>query len=272
MTRVAGDLDQINIGWGLDQSAEKTYIDLSVTAKPDTKTAEEMATASQAETNFANFRMADAATVWAIASPIPEAKQEIAASLLEAVRGQALEHIEKHAPEASRDAGKEVIADGFALFTKIIKSGRIDAVFTGLLSPDAATGLGAFYVADGDLFDKIVHKVVKGITAEHPEVAQFVKLDAQTVEGHKVHIISIPIPEDAKDRENVVKLIGEKLTIVIAVGKENVYVGAGRDAGDKLKKAAEASGQTGSKSVPPVSISYAMQPIASASCRAGQAG
>ena len=34
-TRVAGDLDQINIGWGLDRLAEKTYIDLSVTAKPE---------------------------------------------------------------------------------------------------------------------------------------------------------------------------------------------------------------------------------------------
>ena len=28
----------------------------------------------------------------------------------------------------------------------------------------------------------------------------------------------------------MVKLIGEKLDVVIAVGKENVYVGAGRDA------------------------------------------
>jgi hypothetical protein len=272
VTRVAGDLDQIHFGWGLDRAAEKTYLDLSVTAKPDTKTAEEMATASQAETNFANFRMADAATVWAIASPIPEAKQEIATSLLEVIRGQALGHIGKDAPESERDAHKEIVGEGFELLTKIIKSGRIDAVVTGLLSHDSATGLGAFYVADGDLFDKFVHSIVKGIKSEHPKVDQFVKLDAETVEGHKVHIITIPIPEDFDGRENLVKLIGEKLIVVIAVGKDNVYVGAGRDVGDKLKKAAVASGQTGPKSVPPVSISYAIQPIAGAVAELGKPG
>ena len=269
MTRVAGELDQIDIGWGLDRKAGNVFLDLSVTAKPDTKTAEEMAAAADAETNFADFRMADAASLWAIASPIPEAKQELAASVIEAVRGKAMNQI-KTFPHNMRETEKQVASDVLDLIAKIVKSGRVDGVMTGLLTPDSATGLGAFYVADGELFDKIVHTIVKANEKEHPELAQYVKLDAETVEGHKIHIVSIPIPADAKNRETVVKLIGEKLDIVIAVGKENVYVGAGRDAGEKLKKVAEASAKTGPKTVPPLCICYAIGPIADVVAEVGK--
>lgn len=273
VARVASELDQINIGWGLDHKAGNTYFDLDVTAKPDTKTAEDMALAAQAKTNFADFRMADAASLWAIASPISADRQELAASLIDVIRGQAMSQIEKHAPQGKRETAKDIVRNSLDLLTKIVKSGRIDGVMTGLLTPESATGLGAFYVADGELFDKILHGVVKAIEEEHPDVAQFVRLDAETVQGHKVHIISIPIPEDAKNRETVVKLIGEKLEVVIAVGKENVYLAAGgdaRDVGEKLKKAAEASAKTGPKPVPPLSICYAAGPIAEVVAEVGK--
>ena len=56
MTRVCGELDQVVFGWGLDRTAEKTFVDVSVTAKPDTETAEEMGLAAKSTTNLAGFR------------------------------------------------------------------------------------------------------------------------------------------------------------------------------------------------------------------------
>ena len=61
VTRVLGELDQVVFGWGLDRTAEKTFIDVSVTAKSGTKTAEEMGLAAKATTNFAGFRVPGAA-------------------------------------------------------------------------------------------------------------------------------------------------------------------------------------------------------------------
>ena len=270
IVRVIGDLDQINLGWGLDRSEEKTYLDLSVTAKPGTVTAAEMAMASQAKTNFAGFRVPEAASLWAIAAPIPPAKQEVAASIIDAVRGKFRSEIDKKTPEARREAAKEVSGEIFDMLDKVVKSGRIDAVCTGLLGPKAATGLAAVYVGDGELFDKMLHTLAKAIEEDHPEVAQFVKLDADTAEGHKIHKISIPIPENAENRETVVQYIGEQLDIVIAVGKENVYVAAGRDAGTRLKKAFEASKARGAETVSPVDISYAIKPIAAAIAAVGK--
>jgi hypothetical protein len=228
-----------------------------------------MAMAAECKTNFAGFRIPEAAALYAVAAPMPEAKQQVAESLIAVVRGKAIDHIQKHAPEHERKHVEQVAGDSFDLLTKIVKSGRIDATVTGLLGEDSATGLGAFYVADGKLFDKVVHGAVKHIETEHPEVAQFVQLDAANVNGLNIHKVSIPIPDNAENRENVVKFIGEKLEVVIAVGEENVYVAAGRDAAEKLKAAVRTSKEAGTKTVAPVKFSYAAQPFAAAVAAVG---
>ncbi len=275
LVRVVGDLDQINAGWALDRTAGKTYVDFSVTAKPGTETAAEMAMASQATTMFAGFRPADAMSMWAIASAIPQAKQEIAASLTTAVRGKVLSEIEKNTPEKKRGTAKEVAGNVFDLLAKIITAGRIDAVLTSEVGPNSATGLGAAYVADGALLDKILHEVVAAAEEEHPELAQYVNLDAETVNGLKVHKVSIPVPGRVENRgplvQQLVQLIGEDFDVIIAVGKENVYFAAGRDAEAKLKKAIDSSNETGSKAVSPLIVSFAIEPITDAIAVEGKA-
>jgi len=260
--RVFGDLDEVSFGWALDRKAGNTYVDLNVTAKSGTTTAQELALAAESKTNFAGFRLPDAMFTASIAGVIPPAKQEIALGFIGMVRGKVLGDIEKNTPENKREAVKSAAGDVLDLLTKIVKSGRVDAVVTNLISPKAATQLVAIYVADGQLFDKLLHAVVSAIEEDHPEVAQFIKLDAETVDGHQVHKISIPIPQEAENRDKLVQLIGEKLDIVIAVGKENVYIADGRDAGAKLKKAVEASSKAGAKPVTPVSASLDIKPIA----------
>ena len=61
LPRVFGDLDQVVLAWGLDRSAEKTFVDVSVTAKSGTKTAAEMGLAAKATTKFAGFHLPHAA-------------------------------------------------------------------------------------------------------------------------------------------------------------------------------------------------------------------
>ena len=153
LTRVFSELDQVVFGWGLDRTAEKTFVDVSVTAKSGTKTAEEMGLAAKSMTNLAGFRLPGAAFTAAWAGMMPAAKQEIAASVIECVRGKGLAEIEKKEP-VSRPrmrvpTGKEVINEGADLLQEIVKSGRVDGAATVLVGPKAATALLAGYVADG---------------------------------------------------------------------------------------------------------------------------
>ena len=123
IARVAGDLDQINFGWGLDRKAAKTYFDFGLTAKSDTETAKEMAMDAECKTNFAGFRVPGAAALYAVAAPIPVAKQQVAGSLIELARSHALSEIDKNQPEDKRATVKETAGNVFDLLTKIVKSG-----------------------------------------------------------------------------------------------------------------------------------------------------
>ena len=116
--------------------------------------------------------------------------------------------------------------------------------------------------------NKMLHTFVKAVVADHPEVEQFVKLDAEKSDAVTFHTISVPLPQDTDDNKNFVKLVGEKLDIVIGVGKQYVCLAAGRDAMETLKKAIDASGNP--KAVPPLEISLAAKPVASTVATVGK--
>ena len=126
------------------------------------------------------------------------------------------------------------------------------------------------YVADGALLDKILHTIAKSAIDDHPEIQQFVKLDAEKSGEVNFHEISIPIPLDANDREKVVQLVGENLDIIIGVGKEKAYLAVGRNAKSTLKKAIERSDQVGAVAVPPLEMSLNAEPMAAFAVAVGK--
>jgi hypothetical protein len=269
-TRISGDLDQVTMSWGLDRTAEKTYVDMSLTARPGTVTADEMDLAAKSETRLSGFHASSAAVNAGIAGPIPAAKQELAGSLIEVVRGKALSDIDKREPAEKQAGAKGVVNDAANLLQKIIKGGHVDGAATVLLSPKAATALIGGYIADGAALDKILHTIATAIIADHPEIDQFVKLDAEKSRNVTFHKITFPIPGDADNRDAVVQMIGENLDIVIGVGKETAYLAAGRDALPALKKAIEASARGGAKPVQPLGISLAVKPVVSTTAEVGK--
>jgi len=261
IVRVAGELDQVALSWCLDRTAEKTYVDVSVTAKADTATAKEMDLAAKSTTRFAGFHAKNAALNASWAGLIPPVKQEIAAGLIEGARVKGLSDIEKKTPESDRAVAKEVLNGSADLLQKIVKSGRVDGTLTVLVGPKLATGLLAGYVADGALLDKMLHSIAGAILAEHPEAAQFIKLDAETEGPVHFHKVSVPLNGDNSDQQNLLQLVGESLDVVIGIGKQDAFVAVGRNAEATLKKAIAASTKAGSKSVSPLEVSLAVKPV-----------
>jgi hypothetical protein len=269
-TRVLTDLDQVAMSWGLDRNAEKIFLDMSVTAKSGTLTASELDLAGTSTSKLSGFHSSTAAVDSGLAGPIPAAKQQLAASLIETIRGAALADVEKKQPAEKQPGAKGVVNDAADLLQKIVKGGHIDGAATVMLNPKAATALLGGYVADGALLDKILHTIVAAVEADHPEVAQFVKLDAENALSVNYHKITIPIPQSADNYDAVVQMIGENLDIVIGVGKENAYLAAGRNALPALKKAIEKSAAVGAKPVPPMEFSLAVKPVVNLTAEIGK--
>jgi hypothetical protein len=258
------DLDQFVIGWGLDRTGERTFIDVSMMAKSGTRTAEEMNLARKAESSFAGFRPAESAVTLGWAGAISPEKQKLASNALEAGRIGGLSQMSKNLPPEKLTALKATFNNFMDMLQKVIKSGRVDAAASVVATPTSATILAAGYVADGAMLDKIVHSLAKLHMDENPQLQQIVKLDAEKSGAIAFHQISLPSPVVFGGMPQAAKLVGDTLEIVLGIDKENVYFAAGRDAMSTLKKSIQESTQAGPKSVLPLEFSVAAAPFASA--------
>ena len=268
--RTLDELDQVVFGWGIDRASEKTFFDVSVTAKAGSQTAKEIAESTKATTAFSGFRSPTAAMSGTVAGTLTPTKKDVLTTIIGAGRAAALKDSEAKTPADKQKLAKSLINGIGDLLMKVVEGGHIDGAATVLINPKAATGMLAGYVGDGAELDKILHIVYGAIEHDNPNVADLVKFDADKASAVSFHKITIPIPAGGHDSEKAMKLLGENLEIVIGIGKENAYVAAGRDALSTLKKAIQASATVGKKESLPVDVKVSTQAVMSFAAEMGQ--
>jgi len=248
------DLDTVTLGWALDHKEGRTYLDLSVTAKPGTKTARQYARLSDTQSKCTGFALPGATLTGNWAGQFSETESADLLSVVELVRKKALADIEKQPAEKAAVAAK-LLNGTLDVIRATIAKGRVDGGMVALLDPQAVTVAVGGFVAEGEKLDATLKQLVDAIVQEHPEAAGLVDWEAGEHKGMKFHSASIPIPPDAKDREKVVAMIGETLEIVVGIGKESAAIALGRKPLETLKQVIDQSEKAGSTEVPPLRIS-----------------
>lgn len=260
LTGAMNDLDQVTLGWALDRQTERTFLDLSVTARSGSPLASQMVIEKIAS-SFRGFRLPGAALTGNWAGMLPAAKIEMLSTLIDAGRAQALQDIEKKHGDGGAVL-KPIVNDLADFARKTVKSGRCDGAVAVLLDSQSATALAGGYVADGPLLEKALRALADLVGQQQPVVQEWVKFDAARMKDVRFHTLSVPLPPDTKEREKVVQLIGETVEVVVGIGPTSAYLAVGRDALGTLKRAIEASAAVSSATALPVDISVAIEPIA----------
>jgi hypothetical protein len=268
LTTTVGDLEHVTIGWALDHDTEKSWLDVKVVAKPDTETARQFARLRHAKTRFGGFRIPGAAVTGNWVRELSGRESSTIATILEAIHAKAMKDIDGKAQSAEKTEAEKHVAGGLIdLIKETIGEARIEGAVALMLKSEAATVVGGGFVAHGSDLDELFKYTFKKAQAENPEIADWVKLDADSDKGVQFHVISIPVPDDAENRDKVVKMIGPTLEVVVGIGEKSVYVAAGRDAMKTLKQAIRASADGASEdgrddTAPPMRWSIALGPIA----------
>jgi hypothetical protein len=261
VTQVVEETEQVTLGWALDHEGEKTYIDVTASARPGTDLAKKFSRLGAAKTNFSGFSMPGAvfAASWAGTSMVDQDK---VATVMDVVRKKAFEEIESEGkPEAETKLAKQLLGDVLDVVKETVAAGKADGGISVMAAPDAVTVVAGGFIADGLKLESVVKKVVQIVKGEHPQIASLVELDADSFQGVNLHRVSFPIPPQADDREKIVRMVGQTLEVVVGMGKEGMYMAAGRDAMKTLKKAIATSAQE-SQTAAPVEIALALRPIA----------
>jgi len=261
VTRAANELSEVTVGWALDHDVERTFIDLAVTAKPGTKLAGEMNRLGKERTRFAGFTVPGAAVSTTWTGQLADVEKAIIESVSQAVEEKIFKDIDNEDSEPrEKEYAKKLVGNVIDVVRGTASAGRADGALSMVLRSDAMTIVGGTYVSDGQKADEIAKQLAQLAAIENPGLAFFVRLDADQHEGVRMHTISLPIDEDEENREQLMRLVGEKINIVLGMGKESIYFAAGKDAMKTLKQAISKSAEAAA--APPLDAQIALRATA----------
>jgi len=266
ITTTVEDVDQITLGWSLDHEAEDASLELSLTAVPGSPTAEALAEMEPIRSRFSGFAPREAALSMQWAGPMPSHKREAITAMLKTIRPQlkdqiALEHEQQGKSGEETRVAQQLVADVVDVIEQTARADDVDGGAAVLLRSDAATVVMGAQVVDVEKLEDWARKITAFAKAEHPELDQLIRLDADRADDVRFHTIMLPIDEDEENREALVRLVGEQIEVAVGVGDEALYLAAGRDALAVLKQAIADSASAAGDVVEPMRVSLGVRPV-----------
>lgn len=258
VTTLIDEVDELLLGVAVDRDTGIAFIEFEITALDGTKTAGQFAQMSEATTDFAGFDLPGAAVTANLSSTLSDEDLVQLKESLAQMRVTALKELDNQGlaeDEAALATG--LLNDLLDVADATLAGRKLDAGMVVMLQPGAATFVAGGAVAKGDTLESLLKRLVKLGASEQPELAQLLKLDAETHQGVRLHTFSIPTPDP-----EMAKAIGETLEVVVGINDTSIYVAAGTDAISTLKQVIDQSKAQPGKKVPPMRIAIAATPIA----------
>jgi len=243
------ETDQLTLGWSLDQKSNSTYVDFNVIPSPGTTFAKRVGLMRDDSSAFAGFASTTAAASanYVIASSPTDIKQ--GENIIKYLRALSASKIDKdtHLPDdEARTTAKGIVNDVLGAVSTSIKSGKMDGGVTLSLDAKSPNLVAGGYLADPSSIDKAVRKFAKLVQGNKDYT---VKFNTGTLGGATFHTLTFPVQDD-----DAAKVLGDKLSVQIGIGKQAVYVAAGPGGMEKLKAAMGKSATAVSTPVPPFKL------------------
>ena len=241
-------MDEVVVGWNIDSSAKKTYMDFGIQALEGTDMAADLLKQQEMTTEFPGLMVENAAATLRFGTLIAEKDAAQAVTSLETAKSQALSQVDdnEELPEGkAKEVAKEVIEKMFSLLTKTVQEGVFDGGAAVVLDGDKLRSVLGGRIADGEQLAtdlKGIFEEVKG----NPDVPD-IKFDASTYQGVTFHTLSVPVPDQGKSQQ----ILGTELPIVIGTGKKSFFVAVGDGSEELLKSVLDVNESKGKTKVTP---------------------
>ena len=258
LTALGKELDEVVVGLGTDK-ANGIFLDVDVTALPDTAMAKQLAAAKDTKTDFAGLLVPGAALTVLSGGTMSDADVTETKTMLAGVRKTAGKEIDGNDDlnADQKKVAKELLGDALDVLEKTIETKKSDGGLAVMLDAGAPTLVAGLALADGGKLDKVVKQLVAEAGKDNQEIAKLIKLDAETYSGFKIHTASVPIED-----ESAATIFGKQVDIIVAIADNGAYVAAGKGALKSLKQVIDKSKAEAGKPIAALQVSLAGGPIA----------
>ncbi len=265
LATMVNELDTLVLGVKVDEKSSSAKIEFHATALPGTKTAKQLSDDGELKSQFAGFLIPDAAFALDVVSSLADTDLAQAKTALASARKNAFKELDKQElPEADKKQAKQMVGDLFDVAQKTLETGRVNVGMALLTNPEVLTFVAGASMADTAKFDSVLKRLVPHLSKEAPQLAEKIKLDAETHEGVVFHTLAIPTSSLGEAGPKLAEMVGENLDVVIGIGPQSVYLAAGRGAASTLRQVIAKSKAEAGKPTIPVRFSLAATPIAKA--------
>ena len=158
--------------------------------------------------------------------------------------------------DKQREQAKQLLGEALDVFAKTIDLKKSDGGMSVVLEGGPVI-IGGGLIAEGNKLNETFKKLINELSADKPELKNLVKLNAETYEGVTFHVAKIPI-NDAEAQE----VFGDTVRFAVGLSDSRIYVGAGKNPIDWIKKAIDASKASPEKLISPVEMVISAEPIA----------
>lgn len=238
------ELDTITVGMNLDGSAGTLGLDLQMTVLPNTKMSRQLEANNNLTTALAGFlRSDDTLVLQTVAKYTPESVQ---------LMKQQLEDYKKLISAGLKKDGDlnakerklvmEIVDQVFSQLAATMEKQGADIALSGSLTGEKLAIVGGIVLDDPAALETRVKEFFNEAKQQNPELAEIVKLDAETHAGVRFHVLQLPNAAIAEESPQFAEFLeGKDMQAVLGVGEHAIYFAAGSNAVDDLKAALDAS-------------------------------
>ena len=250
------DSDQITVGWAVDLTSRRTYIDLQALARKDSSLSRQFHALTNSRSTFNGFFVDNAAFASQGSLRMTQAGQQQLSSFLDYVREKAIQGIEEdgNAPEPF----KEIVNTVLDVIDRTVREGKTDIGATLLLAPSSFRFVGGARVVDGRALAGAFEQLFE-LAKDAPDVPD-VHFYASRHRNLDLHRLALPISEHDIDAR---KLLGDHVDVTIATGDEQLYFAFGKGSDRLLIKIVDRSVELGEQPVAPLRIRVAFKSVVS---------
>jgi hypothetical protein len=260
--RLINESDEVTVGLAVNPAGKSVNIEFTMAAKDGTELAKRMALQANLKSSFAGLALPDAAFSAVGTAQLTEADVAQAKALMKAQREQFLQQMDtlstNFTPE-QKEAMKKLLGRYLDLAEQASTT-RQDSGFSIVLAPRSFTAVAGGYVPDGVAVDAAIKEFADYIKMNpNPDVGAIeFTMNSGTLGDLKLHRGSMAVKEN-----NVAgrMIFGEKLDFVVASGKNSIYIAAGKDYENVLKKAIDRSSSQSSQPAQPFQLTVSVLPI-----------
>ena len=238
------DTDEIMIGFQADKESGKLSTKLIFRGTPGSELAKRCNVMKDLTAGkFTGFLNSEAAFNANMRAKIIKEDIESYNALLDQVREQLLDEVDADGEFDDEEfAQLETLADDMiSVLKETIAEGEFDGGAVMMMEKGSMNFASGAKIANPAKLEKSIKSLI-AMAQEKADGKIDVKLNAESYDGISLHKINITIPSDEEEAQ---KVLGDKVTIMVGIGTESVYLCAGSDPLPVLKASIEKSKTSG---------------------------